>query len=230
MIITTTLPGTTEPRGLTLSSITSLSLKPTPLVSFNVQLPSRTSEVLHSRNLFAINVLPAAPESVDLAKAFSGGYGREVNPFEMFEDRFLVPSLAAAEVIVGEVVVGEGKDGGENKKTEKKTIVNATFTDLLYHPHGVEVADLNLARDIPVISNASAILYCKKHKIFTVQDHEIWVASVFHVDTAESLATGSTLLYQNRAFHALGNEISHEISHDISHEIPTEITIPSEKS
>lgn len=53
-----------EPRGLTLSSVTSLSLKPEPLLCFNLQVPSRTSQVLHDREVFALNMLPGTKDSV----------------------------------------------------------------------------------------------------------------------------------------------------------------------
>jgi flavin reductase (DIM6/NTAB) family NADH-FMN oxidoreductase RutF len=83
--IVTTINGD-EPRGLTVSSVTSLSVWPDPLVSFNIQIPSRTSQVLHQANKFAINVLSGTAESVRLCKAFAGGYGAQVNPFEKFKE------------------------------------------------------------------------------------------------------------------------------------------------
>lgn len=183
MIITTTSPSGSEPRGLTLSSITSLSVKPVPMVSFNVQLPSRTSEVLHSRNVFAINVLAACEASVELARAFSGAYGAHTNPFEKFASAF------------------------KNSTNPLERVPLQLNVHASAVPEGVVDADYEHARNIPVISNASAILYCKKNQIFNVQDHEIWVASVFHVDVSSSLSEAGTLLYQNRAFHSLGPKL-----------------------
>ncbi|ANB11376.1 hypothetical protein AWJ20_4185 [Sugiyamaella lignohabitans] len=72
-----------EPRGLTVSSVTSVSIKPLPTISFNIQVPSRTSEVLHDSNHFAVNILPASPESAEICRIFSGRLGPEVNPFEI---------------------------------------------------------------------------------------------------------------------------------------------------
>lgn len=83
--IITTINGD-EPRGLTVSSVTSLSVSPDPLVSFNIQIPSRTSQVLHRANKFAVNVLSGTAESVRLCKAFAGGYGAHVNPFDKFRE------------------------------------------------------------------------------------------------------------------------------------------------
>lgn len=78
-----------EPRGITLSSVTSLSLNPEILISFNIQVPSRTSEVLHDRGLFALNMLDSSPQSAQLCKVFAGQLGRTVNPFEVEKHLFL---------------------------------------------------------------------------------------------------------------------------------------------
>lgn len=183
MIITTTSANGSEPRGLTLSSITSLSVKPQPMVSFNVQLPSRTSEVLHSRNIFAINVLPASPQSADLALCFAGAHGAHTNPFKKFAHLLKLPIEFAKDKpsIVSVPTPGPGR--------------------------AAEEVDFKHAQNIPVVANSSAILYCKKHQIFDVQDHEIWVARVFHVDVTGNLDDNGTLLYQNRAFHSLGSKL-----------------------
>lgn len=60
-------------RGVTLSSVTSLSLKPYPLLQFNLQLPSFTSESLHANQHFAIHLLKPDAQSVKLARIFSKG-------------------------------------------------------------------------------------------------------------------------------------------------------------
>lgn len=60
-------------RGLTLSSVTSLSLKPQPLIQFNLQLPSFTSEALHETGCFAVHLLKPNATSIQLARIFSKG-------------------------------------------------------------------------------------------------------------------------------------------------------------
>ncbi|SCW01121.1 LAFE_0D05534g1_1 [Lachancea fermentati] len=60
-------------RGLTLSSVSSLSLKPKPLLQFNLQLPSFTSESLHQHQHFALHLLKPNAESITLARTFSRG-------------------------------------------------------------------------------------------------------------------------------------------------------------
>ncbi|QLL34297.1 hypothetical protein HG536_0G01560 [Torulaspora globosa] len=60
-------------RGLTISSLTSLSLKPQPLIQFNLQLPSFTSEALHETGFFAVHLLKPNTTSIKLAREFSKG-------------------------------------------------------------------------------------------------------------------------------------------------------------
>jgi flavin reductase (DIM6/NTAB) family NADH-FMN oxidoreductase RutF len=176
-VITTTSTTGIEPRGLTVSSLTSLSLNPAPLVSFNLQLPSRTSEILHERNVFAVNIVPGTPQIRDLVIAFAGGYGHDVNPFEKFSSMFTVPAKLAAH-----------KQESHNHEREG------------------DIEEFKHAQNIPVIKDALAVLYCRKHQIFKVQDHEIWVAEVFHVDATNcNDSNATTLLYQNRSFHSLGS-------------------------
>jgi flavin reductase (DIM6/NTAB) family NADH-FMN oxidoreductase RutF len=61
-------------------------------------------------------------------------------------------------------------------------------------------------RNIPVISNATSVLYCETVKVFKVQDHEIWVAAVKDILGTDGERQGS-LFYQNHQFHALGPPI-----------------------
>lgn len=78
-------------RGLTLSSVTSLSLKPQPMIQFNLQLPSFTSEALHETRFFAVHLLKPNLTSIKLAMNFSKGAIRNekdatFSPTRPFED------------------------------------------------------------------------------------------------------------------------------------------------
>ncbi|KAG7827435.1 hypothetical protein KL920_004689 [Ogataea angusta] len=59
--------------GMTLSSVSSLTVSPEPVVQFNLQVPSRTSQTLHESGFLALHILPPVKESVRLARAFSRG-------------------------------------------------------------------------------------------------------------------------------------------------------------
>ncbi|GAO48227.1 hypothetical protein SAICODRAFT_31348 [Saitoella complicata NRRL Y-17804] len=72
VIITTADPNSPlNRRGLTLSSLTSLSLHPIPLLSFNIRLPSRASGLLHRSGRFVVHILPASQRYADLCAAFA---------------------------------------------------------------------------------------------------------------------------------------------------------------
>ncbi|CAR23284.1 KLTH0E05522p [Lachancea thermotolerans CBS 6340] len=78
-------------RGVTLSSVSSLSLKPQPLLQFNLQLPSFTSESLHMHEYFALHLLKPDANSITLARAFSKGAMKnhengEVVPTQPFKE------------------------------------------------------------------------------------------------------------------------------------------------
>ncbi|KAH7409461.1 flavin reductase like domain-containing protein [Cadophora sp. MPI-SDFR-AT-0126] len=60
-------------RGMTLSSFTSLSMSPQPLVTFNIGFPSRTLSALTENQHCLIHVLKANPKGMALADAFTKG-------------------------------------------------------------------------------------------------------------------------------------------------------------
>jgi len=59
--------------GLTVSSMTSLSVNPSPLLQFNVQIPSLSSKNLHLHDIFAVHQLKPEFSSVELVRRFSKG-------------------------------------------------------------------------------------------------------------------------------------------------------------
>lgn len=65
--------------GLTISSMTSLSLKPEPLIQFNLQVPSFTSEAIHKLNYFAVHLLSPCIASINLVTDFSRGLTASTN-------------------------------------------------------------------------------------------------------------------------------------------------------
>ncbi|KAL2152354.1 hypothetical protein VTH82DRAFT_5538 [Thermothelomyces myriococcoides] len=68
------------PRAMTMSSFTSLTLSPTPLVSFNIAVPSRTHDAVAAGRRFNIHVLADDAAGARVADWFAGGnaQGREV--------------------------------------------------------------------------------------------------------------------------------------------------------
>lgn len=60
--------------GMTLSTLTCLSLRPLPLVTFNVQTPSASSRAMHARGSFVIHLLRASPHAAYVARAFASSH------------------------------------------------------------------------------------------------------------------------------------------------------------
>lgn len=67
------IPDPSRYRGMTLSSFTSLSMSPQPLVTFNIGFPSRTLSALTENQHCLIHVLKANPKGKLLADAFTKG-------------------------------------------------------------------------------------------------------------------------------------------------------------
>lgn len=65
--------------------------------------------------------------------------------------------------------------------------------------------------EIPILSAAERVLICEKDQVFRVDDHEIWVCEVkdvlvSHTHSEDASSTGGVLFY-NRGFHGLGEQI-----------------------
>ena len=81
VVLVTTTTESGHNRGLTVSSFTTLSLadEESPLVCFNIRLPSGTSAALHETKRFAVNFLESKAEHAQLALSFAGGLKAEEN-------------------------------------------------------------------------------------------------------------------------------------------------------
>lgn len=58
-------------RGLTVSSFTTVSMSPRPMVSFNVHEKSSTLEAIHNSGMFAVHLLSNTSEAVEIASRFA---------------------------------------------------------------------------------------------------------------------------------------------------------------
>lgn len=68
--------------GMTLSSVCSLSVHPTPLLLFNLHLPSYTLAALHDKEVMGIHVMPPTASAVTLGRKFAGGVKRDYTHFD----------------------------------------------------------------------------------------------------------------------------------------------------
>lgn len=186
------------PRGLTVSSFASLSIKPWPLVTVNIQVPSHAADAMRPKYnkesggieypIFAINILPATSEAAQTCRALAGSLGKDVNPFT---HPSIQPHLSPHEESA--VLADSLVDALDNEKQLKRQLIKR-------------------CAKIPVFNRAKAILYCTLYKTIPVADHEIWVAKVLHVNLPKSSLVEvedekSALVYHNRKFHLIGSEI-----------------------
>lgn len=74
--------GSPSPRAMTMSSLTSLTLRPVPLVTFNVATPSRTLSALENARHFNIHILRDTVAGARVADWFSRGNAEGHRVFE----------------------------------------------------------------------------------------------------------------------------------------------------
>ncbi|KAK1654931.1 flavin reductase like domain-containing protein [Colletotrichum phormii] len=74
VVVATATDRAGRPRGMTMSSFVSLSMKPVPLVTFNVRTPSRTLDAIHEGGGgFNVHVLAEGKEGARVADWFTRG-------------------------------------------------------------------------------------------------------------------------------------------------------------
>ncbi|EON98690.1 putative flavin reductase like domain-containing protein [Phaeoacremonium minimum UCRPA7] len=71
-----------SPRAMTMSSFTSLSLRPTPVVTFNIATPSRTLDALDETKEFNIHVLAGDASGAKVADWFRRGNAQPLHVFD----------------------------------------------------------------------------------------------------------------------------------------------------
>lgn len=164
--------------GMTLSSVSSLSAYPLPMLMFNLHLPSYTSAALHQNDgALAIHVMPPTKTAVYLGRKFAGGIKRDNSHFDSISD-----------------------DDPYHEMT--MPFVGLDHSYYMHLPrHGVA---------IPVLKDLEVVFICRRHDVFLVEDHEIWVVKVdeiLHPGSERSAPSGG-LLYFQKGFHQVGKPLS----------------------
>ncbi|AAS50452.1 AAR087Cp [Eremothecium gossypii ATCC 10895] len=189
---------TSSMKGVTLGSATSLALQPRPMIQFNLQLPSFTSQELHKRRKFALHLMAPTEQSVKLARLFSKGAIRRpdsgVMPTRPFE------ALAAgADFALHKT---SASTGGSLEPVVEDEILD----------HGLDKPALGARTvELPVLASAERVLICECIRCFRVGDHEIWVGMVEEIlspaNNAPNSAVTGGLMYCNRQFFKIGSPI-----------------------
>lgn len=166
--------------GMTLSSVCSLSVYPTPLLQFNLHLPSYTSSALHANDgLLCLHVMPPTEKAVFLSRTFACGIKKDPEHFEVKPD--------------------DGEIFHE---------MTTPFSYIEDHDYKFHVMENEV--QIPVLKELEVAFVCKKSEVFTVDNHEIWVVKVLDVlfpnGQFQHQKTGG-LLYFDRGFHSIGHPV-----------------------
>ncbi|KAK9475501.1 flavin reductase like domain-containing protein [Dipodascopsis tothii] len=169
-------------RAVTLSSLTSLSIDPEPLLTFNLRLPSSTSKALHSSGRFSINFLSSNPLAASLAECFSFG------TYVPVDRQASTPTKSSENLsrhqVDHEMILRSFPLSDEPFKT---SILNNSVTK--YDSTRIAYARMD----------------CVAKSVFAVEDNEIWVGKVertFHSDP-----DSDAIIYSGRKFRSLGQQI-----------------------
>lgn len=163
--------------GMTLSSVCSLSVYPTPLLQFNLHLPSYTSSALHANDgHLCLHVMPPTEKAVFLGRTFASGIKRDPEHFDV------------------------KPDDGEIFHEMTTPFLSVDPADYWLHQVDQKV-------EVPVLAELEVAFLCKMNSVFTVDNHEIWVVKVMDVLFPNGKYTDEKtggLLYFDRGFHAVG--------------------------
>ncbi|KAF5018207.1 hypothetical protein F66182_9819 [Fusarium sp. NRRL 66182] len=100
VVCTSNQPGD-GPRAMTMSSFTSLTLSPTPLVTFNIATPSRTLDAIRASGIFNVHVLTGDERGASVASHFTKGNvgGKAFEGLEYAQDGEDAPVLTGEGVM-----------------------------------------------------------------------------------------------------------------------------------
>ncbi|KAF9953360.1 phosphatidylinositol-3,5-bisphosphate 5-phosphatase [Mortierella alpina] len=203
-------------RGITVSSFTSISLQPIPLIAFCVKLPSRASTVLHESDRFVVQFLAAdqIPHSVAFSSsvtpppsyAASMVSSKQPQPQESRSGRSTrAPGDKDTEELVSEaskqtLVDNVGMaSAGETETADSDTIRLQATTD----PDPFEVLgyETDAESSLPVLLNTLGAVRCRTHQVMVVGDHEMWIGHVEKVLHGQIPSPGQEpLLYHDRSY------------------------------
>ncbi|KAF9904327.1 hypothetical protein EC991_002833 [Linnemannia zychae] len=216
-------------RGITISSFSSISLQPIPLVSFCVKLPSRASTILHESDQFVIQFLSseqiahsvafsssvAPPPGVRKALS-SGAEGSRAGTVEAggsMSPRVKIPEDKDIQELVAEAsrqTMLSSSPSSDNSATSKTTATSSSSSrTLTTEPDPFEVLgyDKDPESNLPVLRNTLGAIRCRTHQVMVVGDHEMWIGHVEKVLHGEIPDEKEPLLYHDRSYRHVGRRI-----------------------
>jgi len=184
-------------RGLTITSFSTVSFDPDPVISFNVKFPSRAGEMLLTRRRFTLNFLRPTAEAVYLAEIFAGKL--QLPSEETIKELVAgetskkdIESVASSESLGSDVAESTAESPtNDNLSSSPNTNTTNALDDSLRDsskppPRRVptDYSQLPLPdgryKFGPEIAypNSGIILRCTVTGAYTVQDHKIVIAKV----------------------------------------------------
>ncbi|KAI8350297.1 flavin reductase like domain-containing protein [Mortierella sp. GBAus27b] len=218
-------------RGITVSSFTSISLQPIPLVAFCVKLPSRASSVLHESGQFVVQFLSSDQIAHSVAfsssvppppavKASLSGTGSVTSPSSNSEtrdhgsdsksSRSKAPQDNDIENLVSEASRQTLIESNTQKSsTGLSSSSSSASKSLEADPDPFEVLGYRTDPEtkLPVLLNTLGALRCRKHQVMVVGDHEMWIGHVEKVLHGEIPDEQEPLLYHDRSYRRVGRRI-----------------------
>lgn len=176
--------------GVTISSLTTVTLHPETVVSFNLKRPSRTWDAMLSSPTFNIHLLRATPAAAGLAHMFTQPHA---NPSDILRQLTLRYGPTSAHELDG-----QAPSGSNNKEAE------------LVHKHHQRHCEPVLAGPA-ILARLVAVLDEKKS--IQVGDHIIVVAKIKRIVKIDPRAAVPSeeeeegLAYANRGYRGIGPEI-----------------------
>ncbi|RFU23962.1 hypothetical protein B7463_g12380, partial [Scytalidium lignicola] len=110
VVLTTTTASTSNPisRGMTVSSFTTLTLTPSPIITFNIRRPSRTLEAIRSSKHFLIHMLSATESGARVANVFTqGNVDDDGNEKDVFNNENFIIQPDVVKLVGGENIRSE---------------------------------------------------------------------------------------------------------------------------
>lgn len=181
-------------RGMTVSSFNTVTLSPTPVISFNVRRPSETLNALLTSGQFLVHLLATNQQTASLARDFARGNQNLALGEGMFEFVGAKPSSSAN---------SEGKEGG---------IPSLPLPMLRYKHRDTSAAASNTSRTGSDLDWFPFIFECRllPESVSRVYDHTIVVGRIVRAITSSESGGSSEelcLTYANTKFWEVGKEV-----------------------
>ncbi|KAF9892018.1 hypothetical protein FE257_002982 [Aspergillus nanangensis] len=192
-------------RGMTVSSFSTVTLSPEPVISFNVKRPSETLTALQSSGRFLVHLLAPGPATAALARDFSrGNHNLTIVSGESGNYQFLPHAPTPIPEDATTPYTFSPHEPRPLPLLQRKTTTTQTTTQAVDH----EV----VSEDFPFVFE------CRLHpQGIEIHDHTIVVGTVVralsaHLNRPDAKSKATTasdlcLTYANTRFWAMGHEI-----------------------